>query len=163
MKEAVVQSIHKMIESKLALYCDLRRCLHEERAALIQVDVDHLWKISSRKEALCSKIAMLRKDISTAASPWIDLNPFNLNALLHIVPEDRAAYLHRAGQTISRLKLEIDGIRKHNLTYINDSLRFLDDMMAIISATARSDTPPVYNRQCCFNKAKATYFLSREV
>ncbi len=163
MKEAVVQSIQKMIESKLSLYCDLRHCLNEERAALIQVNVENLWKISSRKDALCSKIALLRKDIAAVVSPWIDLNPFNLNDLLGVIPEDRIADMHRAGQAISCLKLEIDGLRKHNLIYINDSLRFLDDLMAIISTAAKPDTPQVYNRQCGFNQARATHFLSQEV
>ena len=161
--DTMVQSIQEMVEKKILLYHDLLRCFQEERTALIQVDVEALWHISSEKDALCSKIALLRKDITAAAAPWIKLDPFDLNVLLPVIPKTHFSLLSKSGQVLIRLKKEIQELRRHNMVFMNDSLQFLDDMMAIISRAGRSDAPKVYNRRCSFNKGKSMQLLSREV
>ncbi len=161
--DTIIQSIRKMIEKKISLYHDLLRCFQEERTALLQVDVTALWHISSEKDALCSEISLLRKEITTAAAPWIQLDPFDLNALFPVVPKAHYSSLNRAGQVLVRLKREIEGLRRHNMIFMNDSLQFLDDMMAIISRAGKSGAPTVYNRRCSLNQGKSMHLLSQEV
>ena len=50
------------------------------------------------------------------------------------------------------------------MIFMNDSLQFLDDMMAIISRAGRSSgAPTAYNRRCSLNQGKSMHLLSQEV
>jgi len=163
MESPIVQSIEKMIENKILLYHDLHRCFNEERSALIHVDVTALWQISSEKESLCLKITRLRQDITSAATPWVQLKPFDLKTLCTVIPRKELGSFHILNQRLECLKKEIEGLRKHNMVFMNDSLQFLDNMMTIISRVGKSETPMVYNRRCNLNHGKTTRLLSQEV
>lgn len=164
MEEAMVQSIEKMLEKKMSLYHDLHHCFNEERCALINVDVTALWNISSKKDALCLEISHLRQKIITVAAPLIHLEPFDLKLLSSILPRETLGAFNKTVQRIDSLKKDIEGLRRHNMIFMNDSLQFLDDMMAIISRGGRrSNAPMVYNRRCSINKGKSTHILSQEV
>lgn len=163
MESAIVQSIEKMIENKISFYQDLHHCFKEERSALISVDVKALWQLSSEKESLCLKITGLRQDITSAAAPWIQLKPFDLKVLWSAIPRENLGKFQMLNQRLERLKKEIEDLRKHNMVFMNDSLQFLDEMMAIISRVGRSEVPMVYNRRCSLNHGKTTHLLSQEV
>lgn len=163
MEEAIVQSIEKMLEKKMSLYHDLHHCFNEERCALIRVDVTALWDISSKKDALCLEISRLRQDILAVAAPLIHLEPFDLKSLCSIIPRETLGSFNMAVQRLDCLKKDIEGLRRHNMIFMKDSLQFLDDMMAIISRAGRSNAPMVYNRRCSIHNGKSTHLLSQEV
>lgn len=163
MEKGIVQSIEQMVENKLLLYHDLRDCLERERGALIDVDVDALWSISSEKDALCLEISKLRKAIAAAAKPWCRLEPFDLNVLISYLPGNQRNMLQQAVPSLSRLKGEIEGLRAHNMVFMNDSLQFLDEMIGIISGAAGTGRPVAYDRRCALNSRKSTYLLRQEV
>jgi len=163
MEEAMVQSIEKILEKKMSLYHDLHHCFNEERCALIHVDVTALWDISSKKDALCLEISHLRQELIAVAAPLIDLDPFDLKSLCSIMPRETLGAFNMTVQRLDGLKKDIEGLRRHNMIYMNDSLQFLDDMMAIISRAGRSNAPMVYNRRCSIHNGKSTHLLSQEV
>ena len=159
----MVQSIEKLLEKKMSLYHDLHLCFNEERCALINVDVTALWNISSKKDTLCLEISQLRQEIRAVAAPLIQLDPFDLKLLSSILPREFLGAFNMAVHRLDRLKKDIEGLRRHNMIFMNDSLQFLDDMMTIISRAGRSNAPMVYNRRCNIHKGKSTHLLSQEV
>jgi hypothetical protein len=53
MNQDDVQWIEQQMEKMKRLYQRLRDCFKKERNALIQVEIDALWGISSEKDAVC--------------------------------------------------------------------------------------------------------------
>ena len=102
--DTIIQSIRKMVEKKISLYHDLHRCFQEERTALLQVDVTHCGAFPVKKMDYAQKISLLRKEIATAAAPWVQLEPFELNALFSVMPRAYFSSMNRAGQELVRLK-----------------------------------------------------------
>jgi len=60
-----------------------------------------------------------------------------------------------------KLKSEIEVFRKENVAFVNDSLQFLDEIIATITGADGSGT--IYNDKCHFSKFGSPSFLSREV
>ncbi len=58
MNQDDVQRIEQQMEKKRVLYQRLRDCFEREREALIQVEIDTLWGISSEKMCCAGKSAM---------------------------------------------------------------------------------------------------------
>ena len=50
MEVADVQAMESLFYKKIMLYSDLLECFRRERDALINMDLDGLWRISKEKE-----------------------------------------------------------------------------------------------------------------
>jgi flagellar biosynthesis/type III secretory pathway chaperone len=157
MDQERAQLIETLIEKKIHLYHDLQHCLETEQKALIQVDMDALWRISSQKEAVCKKIGRVREDIVSTAAP------FDLYQLFAVLPRNRMAAFEGAIQQLSVLKKQIAYMKDQNMRFMNDSLEFIDEIMAIISGSGGKNGSAVYNRRCGFNHQKPAQFLRQEV
>lgn len=156
--------IEQQVEKKKQLYQKLRDCFEKEREALIQVEIDSLWQISGEKDALCSEIGTVRKELAeTGAS--VCPAPFDLMQLYPVLPRAGRAVFSENARQISVLKRQIDMLRQQNMTFMNESLKFMDQIMAMISGGGENNDPAVYNRRCSLNpaKQKSVRFLRQEV
>ena len=160
---ATAQTIEQHIEKKHRLYTRLGDCLDRERQALINVDVDALWAVSSEKDELCVKINQQREAIAKAMAPECHLHPFDLSRLVPRVPADRQPFLRQTVQTLAVLKGEIEGKRRHNMVFINDSIQFLDEMIHLISGVAAGKGNFAYDRRCTLNARESSHLLRQEV
>ena len=63
--------------------------------------------------------------------------------------------------TLDKLKNEIELLRKANMAFMNDSLRFLDEMISILTGGKESNM--AYDQRSHLSKSGINCFLSREV
>ena len=160
MEDATVESVEKLFYQKIMLYHDLLHCFEREKEALINIDLDKLWKISKEKEELCSKIQSLRLEIISATSKGIDQKSFNINQILDLIPRENRAKFQKLNRTLIKLKSEIEVIRKENMIFMDDSLQLLDEMISIITGENRARL--IYTDKCRYSKSGNSIVLSRE-
>ena len=172
MEQIIVQTIEQMMNTKIRLYNDLFHCFKQERDSLINIDLDKLWSISQEKRQICKKIYSLRKDIIFAVDPKIkqktnnknDDSILELNQILDLLPRESKPVFKNLFLKLNGLKREIGKFKNENMDFINDSLRFLDDLMMIITGSDESTGYMAYNKKSCRNNKHGTHiFLSREV
>ena len=161
MEDTIVQSIEKLIYNKILLYDDLLHCFMEERDSLINLNLDKLWQISNEKEEICSKIGSIRQEIISAINLGMDQKIFDLNQILGLIPRESRPEFHNSFRKLIELKSEIEALRKENMTFMDDSLRFLDEM--ILTITGEPKVRVLYNDKCYLSKPCAHFLLSREV
>jgi hypothetical protein len=161
MDDATFHHLKALFYEKILGYNDLHRCLQQERAALIDIDMDCLWAISREKEEICREIDGVRQKIRDASSRSSEEPSTSLGQLINGLPAEARAQLQEPYHTILRLKGEIDAMRKENLTYVDSSLQFIDEILSTI--TGKNRTKTLYNRKCQLRGTTNTVFLSREV
>ena len=161
MNENAVHLLEDLFQRKIILYDDLLRCLEKERESLVTINMDALWAISKEKEELCSKIESIRQEIVSVVDIDGQDSSLPLNRILGLVPEEKAGSFQGFFLTLVKLKNEIELSRKANMVFINDSLRFLDEMISIITGGNKSKM--VYDERSHLGKSGINCFLSREV
>jgi hypothetical protein len=161
MEEAMVEFLEKSLYGKIFLYNDLLLCFKKEKEALINMDLDNLWNISKEKDELCSKIDSIRQKIFSAVHFEPDQQHLVPVLIMDLVPEKNRAKFHELYYTLQKLKNEIDAIRELNVRAVDHSLKFLDEIISIISGQARQDV--IYNDRCRLNQSRSNMILSREV
>ena len=161
MKENTVHLLEDLFQRKIILYDDLLHSLEKERESLVTINMDALWAISKEKEELCSKIESIRREIVSVVDVDGQDSSLPLNRILTLVPEEKAGTFRSFFLTLVKLKNEIEFLRNANMAFINDSLRFLDEMISIITGVDTSKM--VYDEKSHLSKSGVNCFLSREV
>lgn len=161
MENDVIRLVEKLFFKKIMLYNDLLHYFKEERESLISIDLDKLWRISKEKEKACSEIASTRQDIMSAVGSKEDHKLFNLNRILECIPGKFKAEFQKLYLRILKIKGEIEVLRIQNMTFIDDSLNFMDEIISII--TGQTESRIVYNDKCRFGKSGPNLFLNREI
>ncbi|MDY7037218.1 MAG: flagellar export chaperone FlgN [Thermodesulfobacteriota bacterium] len=161
MEEVIIQSIEKLFYEKILLYNDLLLCFMNEREALINIDLDKLWRISIEKEETCAKIKSVKQEIISAMNSETDQNHLDLNLTSEIIPKKKRVNFQKLNRTLIKLKSEIEVMRKENMIHINESLHFLDEMISII--TGEDQPGLIYNDKCHINKSGPNILLRREI
>jgi len=78
-----------------------------------------------------------------------------------LLPGENKAEFQKLYLRLIKLKSEIEVFRKANISLVNDSLQFLDEIIATITGADGSGT--MYNDKCHLSKSESHVFLSREV
>jgi hypothetical protein len=160
MDDTIIQLLERLFYNKIMLYNDLLHCFKKERESLLNIDVDNLWNISKEKEVICSKIKSIRQEIISAINLNIDQKSFIPNQILELIPGENRAKFQKLYLTLTRLKGEIEALRKENMIFIDDSLHFLDETISIITGETKSKI--VYNDKCQLSRSDTNILLSRE-
>lgn len=161
MEETMAEFLEKSLYEKIFLYNDLLLCFKKEKEALANMDMDNLWNISKEKDELCSKIDSIKQKIFSAVHFGPDQPHLTPALIMDIVPEDNRSKFHELYYTLRKLKNEIDAMRELNMHTIDHSLKFLDEIISIISGQVRQDV--IYNGRCRLNQSRSNMILSREV
>jgi hypothetical protein len=161
MENDVIGLVETLFFKKIMLYNDLLHYFKEERESLINIDLDKLWKISKEKEKACSEIISTRQEIMSVVGSKEDTKPFNLNRIMECIPVKFKTEFQNLYLRILKLKGEIEILRMQNMTVIDDSLNFMDEIITIITGEAESRM--IYNDKCRFGKSGHNLFLNREV
>ena len=161
MEEPIASLIEKMFYRKIMLYNDLLNNFYKERESLININLDRLWRISTEKEEICTKIESVRVKILSAVNQNNDHKSFNLKQIIDLIPLIYRERFQKLYLRLIKLKGEIDVVRKENMIFIEDSLQFLDEMISIIANETKSKF--TYNDKCNFDKSSSHFFVNREV
>jgi hypothetical protein len=156
-----VDYIDRKLHEKIFLYNELLQCFHREKMALINMDLDSLWNISKNKDELCARIDSVRLELSAKIHSESGMQNMANEKLIELVPEDAKPRFHALFITLRKLKAEIGAIRKTNMDTAVCSLKFLDEIILIISGQIRQEF--IYNDRCGFDNTGRNMFLSREV
>jgi hypothetical protein len=156
-----INMIEKFFFKKIMLYNDLLHCFETERKALIEIDINRLWELSKEKDEICEKIKSIRMAIMAAIYPEDDQESFHLNRIMGAIPKKQKDKFEKLYLRILKLKGEIEILRKQNILYIDDSLKFMDEMISILTGETESDF--IYNDRCHFKSSGPHLFLNREV
>jgi len=161
MENNVIGLVETLLFKKIMLYNDLLHYFKEERESLINIDLDKLWKISKEKEKACSEIISTRQEIMSVVGSKEDIKPFNLNRIMECIPVKFKTEFQNLYLRILKLKGEIEVLRIQNMTVIDDSLNFMDEIISII--TGETESRIIYNDKCRFSRSGPNLFLNREV
>ena len=161
MEKDVIRLLETLFFKKIMLYNDLLNYFKEEREYLINIDLDKLWKISKEKEKACSEIISIRQEILSVMGSKEDNRSFNLNRIMKYIPLKFKTEFQNLYLKILKLKSEIEILRTQNMTVIDDSLNFMDEIITIIAGEAGSRM--IYNDKCRLGKSRPNLFLNREI
>jgi flagellar biosynthesis/type III secretory pathway chaperone len=155
------QALEALFYKKIMLYNDLRECLQKERDHLIQMDLNSLWDISKQKESLCASLVSTRKEILGALNQEEEKQFPHLDEILAVLPREKKSLFQSLFYRLAALKSEVEAFRRENVHYVDDSLQFIDEMIAIIAGETR--TRNIYDRKCQLRKTENSLLLRREV
>lgn len=161
MNDNTLKSLEELFYQKIMLYNDLLNCFKEERESLVNIDMEKLWAISKEKEELGQRINSTRQEIISLLGLDIDLKSFSAAHIFKIIPDTKKPQLQKLTMAIVKLKDEIEVLRSENMNFIDDSLNFLDEMIAIL--TGNEKQKETYNVNCRLDKTRHTMLLDREV
>jgi len=90
-----------------------------------------------------------------------DHQSFNLKRIMECIPRKYKTDFQKLYLRILKLKGEIEVLRIQNMTVIEDSLDFMDEIISII--TGETESRIIYNDKCRFGKSGPNLFLNREI
>lgn len=160
MDKDTLQYLEEIFYKKILHYNDLRASFQREKAALIDLDMDVLWEVSREKEELCATIQGIRQELFSVCSERGLGDVSNLGQVLDALPVENRAQFQALYHSISRLKGEIDAMRKENMSHVDNSLQFLDEIISVITGGDRGK--PIYDDRSQLRKPANAVLLSRE-
>jgi len=171
--EIFAHKIEHLLKEKLSFYYKLADILKQEKKFILNINVDSLWKVSSKKKNIVELIEKLRKKIlylfdEKKIDHEMNIKTFNLSELIALVP------LHGGKKTNLRyLKIKLDGIKqeitllaKENKNFINEYFCIVDDLVTTIINEADKDScKSVYGNFCSnkINKPRQNFLFKAKV
>ena len=137
-------------ESRVALLKELVECLQREREILADLHIQDLWTVVEEKQRILQDIEALSPQASEAGSggKGADMKP-------HFSENPASAH------TIARLKEEIRERTRENAAFIQDSLQFVDELVALITGDPKDNG--TYSPKGGQNRSHRSRLYGREV
>ena len=157
--EIFARKIEHLLKEKLLFYYKLADILKQEKDFILSINVDSLWKVSSKKKNIVGLIEKLREKIiclfdEKQIDHEMSIKTFNLSELIALIP------LHGKKKTnIRYLKIKLDSIKqeitllaKENKNFINEYFCVVDDLVTTIIDAADKDSCKSDYGNFCSNK-----------
>jgi len=139
--ELSIQRIEEIYQEKLNLLKELVTCLSLERDSLINLDIGKLWALMEEKQKILESIDIKAKqvrDIIEESYPDRE------------IPVKDHRRIRGLSQKIADLKEEIKTRVRENVSFIQDSLGFINEMISVLVTGGRpafSYDPVVKNKK----------------
>lgn len=135
-------SIETLFQEKLMRHYKLAELLKQEKKQIANADVDALWKMSDKKQALVEEIETIRARILEAFDAMsIDhgMTPksFQTFRLLSLLPVEQRWRLDGAASTLLALKKEIRDISLESRQYIELKLGMINELISVMTGRER--------------------------
>jgi len=150
--QSVLQTIEEAYRKKVSLFQDLLHCVTAERDDLIKVNIDNLWVLMEKKQKILQAIEEAKGQIKNLAEE----DPAYQNAS----GKERGHIIELSKRMVS-LKEEIKTRVKENVTFIQESLQFVDEIISIFSMGGRLE--PSYDPARKHRKGLSAGIYQRQV
>lgn len=165
--EPSVVKIEELIQEKISLYRELLATVQQEKKVLSKSDVDSLWKISQKKQALAAEIEALRRKVLTVLTANsirhdMDVSSFRMSQILPLLPAETMTNLHKLNATLNLIKANIDGLVQANRRFVEGYLSMVEDLIGIIAGTGQPASVYASGR-CKETDCKTNLFVHKEV
>jgi flagellar biosynthesis/type III secretory pathway chaperone len=137
------KKIRGFIETKIALYHELKEVLEKERASIMASNVDQLWGLSAQKQRIVAQIEQLRCDMiecvkEEGLSCDLTVANFQLTDVIQLLPKKSVLQLNKHLAVIDRLKREIQSLASDNRQFVEEYLATLNDLVNIFTDSHQS-------------------------
>jgi hypothetical protein len=106
-------------------------------------------------------LKVLRQEIM-AILPGSEADNFpKLSDLVMLLSAEGKTVFQGLYYRLAELRSEVEALRKENMHYVNDSLQFIDEIIAVISGAAGHRN--TYDRRCLIRKEANPLLLRKEV
>jgi len=150
--DASFTSIEKAYQKEVALLQDLLECLSLEKDHLVNLNLESLWALMEEKQGVLKSIEQTRDEIQSLAK---DRERDQAHS-----PEVQSL-VTVFSRKIERLKEEIGARVRENVSFIQDTLGFLNEMISIFVAGAQPE--PAYGPVRKTPNESANLIYHREV
>ncbi|ACN16755.1 putative flagellar apparatus related protein [Desulforapulum autotrophicum HRM2] len=143
--EHFTDRLETLIHEKLVCYRQLTALLEADRQAILAMDVDSLWRITTKKNEIARQIERLRcklLEVLDLQGIVHSMEPasFRLSTLVSLLSKTRdRARIEAMKIAIDAQKDEIQGLASENKRYINDYLKVVGDVMSTIVKMSGQD------------------------
>lgn len=162
MEPKTIHIIESLFQQKALLYAELVECFRKERKHLSAMDVEPLWAVADEKTRLCSEIRTLRSRIASALDLGRDLEEHDVRDFLDLIQPREQGALRGVLFRITKLKTEVETMRKENHSFIEESLDFLNGMISIL-AGEEDVGRMIYSGNSRLKRTEAFHSMTREV
>lgn len=125
--ESPGRKIEDVYGEKVSLLRALLECLNAERENLIHLDVKGLWSLMEEKNKLLFSIQETEKEISACNAK---------------ISDEKKPHLREVGENrreIHRLKQEIGARVRENVSFIEETLLFFDEIISVFASGGRAE------------------------
>jgi flagellar biosynthesis/type III secretory pathway chaperone len=123
--------IEDAYRKKVSLMQGLLGCLNLEKESLVSLNTQSLWSLMEEKDSLLSSIGRTDQEIRAADLQGIDGAD---------LPKDVRQSVKTLAHEIQRLKMEIRARVKENVSFIQETLHFFDEIVSVFAGGNRADS-----------------------
>ncbi|MBF0379275.1 MAG: flagellar export chaperone FlgN [Desulfamplus sp.] len=147
METTFAYNIEKLLQKKLAIYSELTSLLEAETNYIVKMDVNSLWKASTRKKELASDIERVRSSIiflldEQQIDHGMNSKGFDIANIIKILPLSAKikADFEMIKIAIEGKKSEIRQLASSNRKYIQDYLGVIDGVISTITGGSKQQS-----------------------
>lgn len=136
--EKITPAIENMLNEKLELYRQIHALLLQEREAIVQIDVEALWKSAELKKEMAGKVQQVRQRIlgfleGAYGVCDMDMQSFSVAYLVRNLPVPASEKVR-----LGKIRLAIDHEKNllaqtavENQNYVREYMAVIDDIMSV--------------------------------
>ncbi len=162
------ERVEHLFHQKILYYRELLEILQDEKQSLLKTQMERLWELAEKKQALVVKIEANRASIlleleQAGITHAMDVHTFKLASLFVLLPQALSARLQNSQVTLVALKDQVQNLTRANKRFVEECLDVLDDLIAVIADTGESEAVYDNTRQSAPASSKQNVLLHREV
>ncbi len=162
----IPKKLFDILEMEIKLSNDLLAIIKDEKKALVDVDLEALVSLSSRKENQLQRIQMYDESLQVLMRKTVnapEAENINLSAIKHLAGNDEEAErLEGCRANLSNLRQEIIDGNLFNKRFASDTLGYLSDAISLITGAIHEHS--LYSQKGnTANGSKSPALISREV
>jgi flagellar biosynthesis/type III secretory pathway chaperone len=156
--------IEEAYRKKVSLLQGLLGCLRLEQESLVSMNLKSLWSLMEQKDSLLDSIGRTDQEIRAAEAQVSDRDSDTGSERGEgeaDLPKEVRAAVRGLSREVRHLKMEIRARVKENVSFIQETLRFFDEIVFLFAAGNR--TEPSYEARPRRSRVSSSLIYEREV
>jgi flagellar biosynthesis/type III secretory pathway chaperone len=144
--------IEDKYQREALLFQDLLNCLDQERDNLMSLNLENLWTLMGKKQEILESLEGVQGEIKLLLETGQEGHP---------ISHDDKKKISKHSEKIACLKEKVHSRVKENVSFIQESLGFFDELIQIFTHNAKVDYP--YKSNLKKKSSSSSLFLYKEV